>query len=1127
MESTGIIEITPILATRDTGSILLSPAEDILAAATGNPYHDKKGKFTTGGSGGGKNLASSSKGSWSTPENRPITVTKTGLLFKKETWETVTKNGDKISLQIPVTSSASKKLKTDLLNGLADARDSYPELKTGSIMLGNNNQTQKIFGPIGRDTHAWIHSTVPKSIFVNGDHPFNKTVEGWMMPNLQNKDMSMGRYVMTHEIGHQFHFQKAGGKSAIGLFENPAVKKHLSTYGKINHHEGYAETFAEWHTSQGKTKNPAAIAYARHEGWFGAENLSASIWLSEALKEDIQYSQGEIMYEFAIGTKDSKEVDPENLFKIPKDSTTIIDSFDGETPASFIGPEPEEATKAELEEAEKLVRKVWKELGLDYEADSLRATGVITISEASLETATPSIHLLPQELVDILTVASGNPFHDEKGRFTTGGSGGGRGTGGSIHRAASPIPEPGEFNPEVEKAIRAFGHKPEDYDAKGKPIPGTDSWRDAHGISKQVWDTRPMTRWTDSKDPLFDEVYKDFPPNQKRFAKKIAGQSSGFIMERKAVPGAVEAGFEPLTPQARPDIKIVTDGRTKAKAERELRGAIIRAETVNNPSFTGADVIAERQARVNRAKTEVTRIKTGQYEEITQKALDNKDLAQAKFDKAKKTGDPVKIDAAKKAFNEADWAAKDAKRVSKLLEKDPGRAIKIAEQEQDRAEKALGIAKADPEKAVKNVREYAADQIIVKQEKIQNVAVKYVFPPGEGSASRIEAHQDAQNLKNLTQGNGKVYFIMEGNIKADAALTQIKKEDPKAAVVSVPSVTAWPDKETNWVAKTYLQGRDVILVPDSDGVNNPAVTMQAVKLAGKLRSNGVDNVLVAAPPLVKIRGKLSVETLHYPTGAEDHRKGLDDHLGLGKGTLGDLTFSDTPLPKFNLTELSKANKIRRQSVPNSNKSLEAISALAGERGAGKISHKSIEQYSGLASSSVNDSVKQLEKMGLIKVHHIFDPKLLGQGRRVQVLEYDEIKRITKKAGAKMPNLDIKYVDDVNNHEISPIIEILDNKFITRTGPSYNLASKYKNLKTSKGTPKPGATGAIKPGRRTVQTAEGAKLYNLPIGSTIPEGVTADTTGAIALVTSTSEAEIATALGSWSNGYIRSELIEEG
>lgn len=613
-------------------------------------------------------------------------------------------------------------------------------------------------------------------------------------------------------------------------------------------------------------------------------------------------------------------------------------------------------------------------------------------------------------------------------------------------------PPHGHFTPEIEKAIRDVGHKPEDYDQAGKPIPGTDSWRDAHGISKKIYETRPMARWSSSKDPIFEKVFPD--PKDRRFARvTVASQSTGFVMVRKGAPGAEEE-FGPIAAQARPDHPIVVNQQRKYKKEQELKWALERLKSVNSENYTAADAIKERETRVNRSKQELRQLQTQTPQEIRYNAEQAKIKAQVKLKKAERSGDTEKIGLAAAEVKTADFQARNEKKKAALLESDPQRAVEIVKQDIRRAEKSLEWAKANPEKALENNRTYAADQVEAKTSQLDKVAVKYVFPKGQGKAARIEVHQDKDNIKNLVDRKSRVYFIMEGNIKADAALTQVKKEDPTAAVMSVPSVTSWPKEETDWYGQKYLKGRDIVLIPDADGVTNVAVVAQAKQLAGKLRTNGVNNVIIASPPLVKDeKGKLKVEDLYHPTGVRDERKGLDDHLGLGKGTLGDLTFDDAPPPKFDLSSYAtpntpKGTRIRSQAVKNSQLVLNAISDLAGYRGAVKVSDKAIEKYTGLRSSSVNDAKTHLERMQIIKVNNIFDPQRLGDGRRVPIMEYDEIKRLSKKAGSKVPNLDLKYVDNDDNHEVAPIIEVINPKYVTPSGQTKKLASVYDNLKTS-------------------------------------------------------------------------------
>lgn len=631
------------------------------------------------------------------------------------------------------------------------------------------------------------------------------------------------------------------------------------------------------------------------------------------------------------------------------------------------------------------------------------------------------------------------------------------------------------FGSDTVRRINEAGHNVTDYNLRdkdgnltGKPVPGSDSWRDAHGISKDVYDSRPVKRWDSPKDPVFDEMYGN-DAQQKTFAKKLANQSDGFIMERKPLPGAEER-FGPIPPQARPDNKVVVDQRAKARREREVATAEKRIAQLE--TYTGDDIVRERQTRVNRLKRELAETKIAEADEIVAKPKAKLDKAEESLKKAEASGDESRISEAKlnRAIAKAEF--QDANNRAKLIRRDDRHAaIGIVQQELNGANAALARAKADPNKALQNAKDAAASNLEKKQAALDKTAVKYAFPPGKGSASRMEAHQDPTNIKNLTEGKGKVYFVMEGQIKADSVLTAIKKEDPTAAVVSVPSVTAWNQEEVSWATKTFFKGRDVVLIPDADGVTNPAVVKQAKTLQGRMINDGAGRVFVASPPLIKNkRGKLEVEDIWYPTGVKDGRKGVDDHLGLGKGTLGDLRFNDTPGAKFDLSKETGARKIRPNAQANATRALQSISDLAGENGIQRISRDSVVKHSGLPDTSTKDALGLLEKKGYIKQHHLFDPKALGRNRREPAMEFDEMKRITRKAGVGLPDLSKKYVLDDDRHEVAPIIEILDKRFITKPGPSKNLKSVFNELQTSD---------------RIVRTPEGAARYGVSIGQKIP------------------------------------------
>lgn len=72
------------------------------------------------------------------------------------------------------------------------------------------------------------------------------------------------RYVLTHEYGHAFTARRDERKVIKTWREYGG---DLSGYGQTSPFEGYAEAFAEWYLSVGRTDNEAALAYARVFGW--------------------------------------------------------------------------------------------------------------------------------------------------------------------------------------------------------------------------------------------------------------------------------------------------------------------------------------------------------------------------------------------------------------------------------------------------------------------------------------------------------------------------------------------------------------------------------------------------------------------------------------------------------------------------------------------------------------------------------------------------------------------------------------------------------------------------------------------------------------------------------------------
>lgn len=95
---------------------------------------------------------------------------------------------------------------------------------------------------------------------------------GWVMPI--NERVSVSRYVLAHEWGHavdtqtnnprgQKKFMRPDDLQAVGLVSG------MSQYGQTHTYEGYAEAFAEFALTGGKTSNLAVKIYADAYDWRG------------------------------------------------------------------------------------------------------------------------------------------------------------------------------------------------------------------------------------------------------------------------------------------------------------------------------------------------------------------------------------------------------------------------------------------------------------------------------------------------------------------------------------------------------------------------------------------------------------------------------------------------------------------------------------------------------------------------------------------------------------------------------------------------------------------------------------------------------------------------------------------
>jgi DNA-binding Lrp family transcriptional regulator len=286
---------------------------------------------------------------------------------------------------------------------------------------------------------------------------------------------------------------------------------------------------------------------------------------------------------------------------------------------------------------------------------------------------------------------------------------------------------------------------------------------------------------------------------------------------------------------------------------------------------------------------------------------------------------------------------------------------------------------------------------------------KYNFPAGPG-AKRFDMHRLAIPLFRDAR---LVFLCLEGCIKSDSVLSEIRKTHLRAAVLSVPSVTLW-DREPEFylIVDRYLRGRTVVIVPDADwrdpDPKKSAVRTQARLCQGRLRRLGID-AHVAAPPFDAWR-------------ANHKLKGIDDHLA-AHHMLGELEVIDkelsTKIRRFVREHTSRIDQMRRDI-----EILEALSIHADDNGQLCPTVQAIAKIMNTPPSRVSDGLKDLEAMGAIHrekgdydTRRIWIPRKNGRGHYGRELEWKKPPTITISGDLHATSRAYRLEELLRNHHI--------------------------------------------------------------------------------------------------------------
>lgn len=223
-------------------------------------------------------------------------------------------------------------------------------------------------------------------------------------------------------------------------------------------------------------------------------------------------------------------------------------------------------------------------------------------------------------------------------------------------------------------------------------------------------------------------------------------------------------------------------------------------------------------------------------------------------------------------------------------------------------------------------------------------------PDDPGLARRIDVHRLA--VDKFAKA-GRVFFVIEGCLKADAVLSAGE------AVFSVPSVTMWDCPELPEFARLYLRGKLVCIVPDSDWIMNPQVIAQARLCQSALvRISDQDHLgitpVVCAPPVGNY--------FHPP-----HAKGVDDYLAAG-GTIDDLVVQDN-WPPFFVPEIEAfLGPRRRDALRRDALTVLTLALHSGPDGRYQGTLDALARVMGVAPATVTRAVRQLQALDVLEVN---------------------------------------------------------------------------------------------------------------------------------------------------------------
>lgn len=242
-------------------------------------------------------------------------------------------------------------------------------------------------------------------------------------------------------------------------------------------------------------------------------------------------------------------------------------------------------------------------------------------------------------------------------------------------------------------------------------------------------------------------------------------------------------------------------------------------------------------------------------------------------------------------------------------------------------------------------------------------------------AARIDVNP--LSLERLEKNPPVVYFGIEGSLKGCSMISAVIRTNEDAAVISVPAVGMWECPELEYFVNRYLMNCTIVIVPDGDWINKRPVIHQARCLQGRLLGLGCKRVLIAAPPVQKdtngepvkvIKGSKEVFVMTQAWNERKQKfeklKGVDDYLGVGKGSLHALDcISHDPPNKDTVMAFLPT----RKNSANLAVAITKLALLADPEGGVSVGFRTLANILGVSLRTVGLYIGTLVEIGAVKI----------------------------------------------------------------------------------------------------------------------------------------------------------------